>query len=145
MAAAEGMSLRFYKNGDPAELAEQLIVLLQSAKLQLQMAQQNYAAGLEMTMTCVIKNYLRWFELQKCKRELRNADVLFKRTHPWLRALRSGLVTPNWRLQVAPSSQRNNDTDERQRIAAAGNYGNTGNGSNALRMESVKSSQASAD
>jgi glycosyltransferase involved in cell wall biosynthesis len=145
MATAENMSLRFYKNGDPAELAEQLIALLQSKKLQLQMAQQNFAAGLEMTMTCVINNYLRWFELHKCKRELRNARVLLKRTHPWLRALRSGLVTPHWRLHGASSPQRNNDADKRQRIAATPTYGHAGNGSNALNLKSAESSQASVD
>jgi glycosyltransferase involved in cell wall biosynthesis len=145
MAAAESMSLLFYKNGDPVELAEQLIVLLQSRDLQLQMAQQNFAAGLEMSMTSVIRNYLRWFELHKCKREIRNAGVLPERSHHWLRALRSGLVTPNWRLQEVFSSQRKIDTDERQRIAAAGNYEQVVSGSNSLRMESVESSQASAD
>jgi glycosyltransferase involved in cell wall biosynthesis len=122
MAAAEGMSLLYYKNGDPDELAEQLIVLLQSTELQLQMAQQNYAAGLDMSMTSVVKNYLRWFELHKCKREIGNAEVLPESRHPWLRALRSGQVTPNWRLQAASFSQRKNDADERRPVAAAGDY-----------------------
>jgi glycosyltransferase involved in cell wall biosynthesis len=145
MAAAEGMSLCFYKNGDPAQLAEQLITLLQSRELQFRMAQQNFAAGLEMSMTNVIRNYLRWFELQKCKREIRNANVLTERSHPWLRARRSGLVTPNWRLQGASSLQRKNHTDERQRIAAAVDYARAVNKSNSLRMESAESSQASTE
>lgn len=132
MAASEGMSLSYYKNGDPAELAEQLIVLLQSTKLQLQMAQQNYAAGLEMSITSVVKNYLRWFELHNCKREMTNSGVLLQSRHPWLGARRFGLVTPNWRLQEASSSQRKNDPDEPQRTAEAGNYGHAVNGSDAF-------------
>ncbi|MGD0912488.1 MAG: glycosyltransferase [Terracidiphilus sp.] len=145
MAGAEGMSLRYYKNGDAGELAEQLIVLLQSRDMQLQMAQQNYAAGLEMSMTRVIKNYLRWFELHKCKREVRNAGVLFERSHPWVRAFRPGLVTPNWRLRGASYSQRKNDTNVRHSIAPAENYDRAVNSPNALRMESAESSQASAE
>jgi glycosyltransferase involved in cell wall biosynthesis len=138
MAAAEGMSLRFYKNGDPAELAEQLIVLLQSTKLQLQMAQQNFAAGLEMTMTCVINNYLRWFELHKCKREIRNAGPLLERRHHWSRALRSREVTPNWRLQRAFESRQKIDNDEGHRVASAGNYDLADNGSDVLAWGQVK-------
>jgi glycosyltransferase involved in cell wall biosynthesis len=138
MAVAEGMSIRFYKNGDPTELAEQLIVLLQSTKLQFQMAQQNFAAGLEMTMTCVVKNYLRWFELHKYKREMGNTRALFARRRPLFRALRSGLVTPNWRLQVASSPQPKNDTDDRKRVPAAGSYGLADNGSDAFAWSPAK-------
>jgi glycosyltransferase involved in cell wall biosynthesis len=141
MAAAEGMSLRYYKNGDPAELAQQLIALLQSAELQLQMAQQNYAAGLQMTITCVVKNYLRWFQLQKCKRELENAGTLPERSHRWLRALRSGQVTPNWRLQVASSSQRMTETGGRHKIAPAGNHEHADNGSDAFAWNQAKANK----
>jgi hypothetical protein len=34
------------------------------------MGQQNFAAGLEMTIGRVVRNYLRWFELNKYKRTL---------------------------------------------------------------------------
>ena len=34
------------------------------------MAEKNFAAGLEMTMTSIIQNYLRWFELKKLKRDI---------------------------------------------------------------------------
>ena len=34
------------------------------------MAQQNFAAGVEMSMTTVINNYLRWFRLNKAKMAL---------------------------------------------------------------------------
>jgi hypothetical protein len=37
------------------------------------MAEHNYQAGVEMTITSVVKNYLRWFELHKCKKAMRDA------------------------------------------------------------------------
>jgi glycosyltransferase involved in cell wall biosynthesis/Tfp pilus assembly protein PilF len=70
MAAGEGMAIRFFKKGDPAELAEQLIEILESPELQHQMAEHNYQAGVEMTITSVVKNYLRWFELKKYKQAI---------------------------------------------------------------------------
>jgi glycosyltransferase involved in cell wall biosynthesis len=82
MAAEEDMAIRFYSLGDPADLAEQLIAILQSPELERQMAEHNFAAGVEMTMTSVVNNYLRWFELHRCKRGLRNADSLAG-DRPW--------------------------------------------------------------
>ena len=70
MAANENMAIRFYKVGDAAELANQLLAILQSPELEHEMAEQNFAAGLEMTMTSIIQNYLRWFELKKLKRDI---------------------------------------------------------------------------
>ena len=61
----KAMAIRFYEKGDAADLAEQFIVILQSPELQRQMAEHNFAAGVEMTMTSVVRNYLRWFELQQ--------------------------------------------------------------------------------
>src|SRR6202521_5915338 len=61
MAEGEGMSVRFHKKGDADDLAEQLITILQSPELQRQMAEHNFTAGVEMTMTSVVNNYLRWF------------------------------------------------------------------------------------
>jgi len=34
------------------------------------MAEHNYAAGTQMTMATVVRNYLRWFELNRYKRSL---------------------------------------------------------------------------
>ena len=34
------------------------------------MGRQNFAAGLEMTIGNVVRNYLRWFELNKYKKAL---------------------------------------------------------------------------
>lgn len=72
MAESEDLAIRFYKVGDAADLAEQLAAVLQSPKLERAMAMQNYAAGVEMNITHVVSNYLRWFELIKCKEMLRN-------------------------------------------------------------------------
>jgi glycosyltransferase involved in cell wall biosynthesis len=68
MAADEDMAVSFYRTGDAKDLADRLVTILSSSELQRRMAEQNYAAGVRMTMTCVIRNYLRWFELQKHKR-----------------------------------------------------------------------------
>jgi hypothetical protein len=64
------MAIRFYKVGDATELANQLITVLRSSELQRSMGQQNFAAGLEMTIGRVVRNYLRWFELNRYKRTL---------------------------------------------------------------------------
>jgi glycosyltransferase involved in cell wall biosynthesis len=89
MAAGEGMAIRFYEKGDAADLAKQFIVLLKSPELQRQMAEHNFRAGVEMTMASVVKNYLRWFELHKCKRAIRNAGALSAPLRLWRRALRT--------------------------------------------------------
>ena len=78
MATDENMAIRFYKVGDAADLAKQLIAILSSHKLEKEMAEQNYAAGVEMTMTNVVNNYLRWFHLHRCKKAISNADELFE-------------------------------------------------------------------
>jgi hypothetical protein len=75
MAADEEMAVRFYKVGDAASLANELVHVLQSPELQQQMGWQNFAAGLEMTIGNVVRNYLRWFELNRFKRELAGQGV----------------------------------------------------------------------
>jgi hypothetical protein len=96
MAVDEGMAARFYKIGDPADLAEQLVTILESPALQRQMAEQNYAAGVQMSMASVVGNYLRWFEINKCKRALQTAGVPGLRRRRSLSSLsnREGLL--NW-------------------------------------------------
>jgi glycosyltransferase involved in cell wall biosynthesis len=80
MAANEDMAINFYKTGNAVDLAEQLIAILQSPEMQLRMAQYNFAAGVRMTMASVIRNYLRWFELNQFKKEIRNSEFF-----PWSR------------------------------------------------------------
>jgi glycosyltransferase involved in cell wall biosynthesis len=82
MVEDEDMAARFYKPGDAADLAEHLVAILQSAELEYEMAEQNFIAGLEMVIGSVVKNYLRWFTLQKCKRALYKAGVREKSWSP---------------------------------------------------------------
>jgi glycosyltransferase involved in cell wall biosynthesis len=84
MTADEDMSVRFYKVGDAADLANQLIAVLRSPELQRSMGRQNFAAGLEMTIGSVVRNYLRWFELNKYKKALVSAPA---NKSNWLRSL----------------------------------------------------------
>jgi glycosyltransferase involved in cell wall biosynthesis len=100
MAANEDMAANFYRIGDAADLAEQLIAILQSPGVQLRMAAGNFAAGLRMTMTSVVRSYLGWFELNLWKRELRKTGLL-----PWSRrarrhpiSSRSGNTSPRWTI-----------------------------------------------
>lgn len=79
MAAEEDMAISFYKIGDTPDLAGQLVSILQSPELQRQMAERNYAAGTQMTMASVVGSYLRWFELNQCKRAIRRTKFLTAR------------------------------------------------------------------
>jgi glycosyltransferase involved in cell wall biosynthesis len=72
MAENEDLAMRFYKVGDAGDLAEQLAAVLRSSHLEQAMALQNFAAGVEMNISQVVSNYLRWFELSKCKKLLRD-------------------------------------------------------------------------
>jgi glycosyltransferase involved in cell wall biosynthesis len=84
MAADEDMAIRFFKAGDAPDLAEQLITILQSPELERQMARHNFASGIEMTMTNVVGNYLRWFELNRCKRAIGRADAGGVKRQAWV-------------------------------------------------------------
>jgi hypothetical protein len=116
------MAVRFHKKGDANDLAEHMIAILQSPELQRQMAEHNFSAGVEMTMTSVVKNYLRWFELHKCKRAIRNAGALPGPRRAWLRALRASEAAPNWDLHAVLLAQRKDGMDDRHGIAPVGNY-----------------------
>lgn len=70
MAVEEEMAVLFHRVGDAADLAGQLISILQSPELEREMAHINFAAGVEMTLRNVVRKYLRWFELQECKTSL---------------------------------------------------------------------------
>jgi len=106
MVIGEGMAVRFYKRGDPDDLAEQFITILKSPELQRQMSEHNYAAGAEMTMTSVVKNYLRWFELHKCKRAMRHAAVPSGRLRLWVRNLGTKKRPSGGSLQTSPLTKQ---------------------------------------
>ena len=127
MATDEDMAIRFYEKGNSDDLAEQFIVILKFPELQRKMAEHNFAAGVEMTITTVVKNYLRWFELHKCKREMRNAGAVPGFRRIWLRLQRAIEDTPDWSLQIALPTQQTDGMDDQLRIAPAGNYAHVDN------------------
>ena len=85
MADGEGMAVRFHKRGDAEDLAEQIITILESPELQREMSEHNFASGVEMTMGSVVKSYLRWFKLQRCKAKIRNAGRSLGPRRSWPR------------------------------------------------------------
>ncbi len=104
MASDENMAIRFYQRGNARDLADQLIAILESPELERQMAEHNFAAGMEMTMSNVVNNYLRWFQLHHAKRFVRRSTDA--RTQPTpqnrlftLGSLRDRHAVPEWRLQ----------------------------------------------
>jgi hypothetical protein len=64
------------------------------------MAEQNFAAGLEMTMTSVIANYLRWFRLSHAKRALSRDPLLIRSGSPFPSMLQPKRQSPTQSLQA---------------------------------------------
>lgn len=89
MATDDDMAISFYKIGDPANLAEKLVTILESTELQHQMSEHNYEAGIQMTMASVVRSYLRWFELHQCKRTIAAEGAFSGRRRQWLQSLSS--------------------------------------------------------
>ena len=65
MAVDEDMAISFYKAGEPGDLADKLVAILQSPEQQRQLAHHNFSAAMRMTMPSVVRHYLRWFELSR--------------------------------------------------------------------------------
>jgi glycosyltransferase involved in cell wall biosynthesis len=122
MATGEGMAIRFYRIGDAADLAEQFIEILRSPELQHQMADQNFAAGVEMSITSIVSNYLRWFDLQKCKRALRATGRLQEPRRYWFRALPARKASSSLKSQEALPALRGDDMDNGHSRVPAGSY-----------------------
>lgn len=101
MATSEGMAIRFYQKYDAADLAEQVSTILESQVMLQQMAVHNYSAGLDMTLSSVVKNYLRWFELNKCKNTISNDGDSASLKKLWLRIFQAKQISPGWNLQSA--------------------------------------------
>jgi glycosyltransferase involved in cell wall biosynthesis len=114
MAADEDMAVRFYKVGDAAHLASQLITVLKSQELQRSMARQNFAAGLEMTIGKVVRNYLRWFELNKYKKSLADSPEY---QDIWVDPV---LLRKNRAAKLRSSEEDQNVSNIHSREAAAG-------------------------
>ena len=94
MVKDEDMTVGFYRVGDASHLAQQLIRILKSPEIQRKMAEQNFAAGLQMTMTNVIGNYLRWFRLHQAKKALSNGHHRSSLRSPWPQLLRGNRSLP---------------------------------------------------
>lgn len=75
MAENENMAIEFYKRGSPVDLASRISAVLLDNQLEREMARRNFAAGVEMSIRSVVAGYLRWFELNRCKRSLKNAVI----------------------------------------------------------------------
>jgi len=105
MARDEEMAVTFYKKGDATDLAGKLIGVLESRDRQRQMAEQNFSAALRMTMPRVVRHYLRWFELERCKQTLGSIVEPRSRPRSWRASVGSALFrrfstfSSNWTLQ----------------------------------------------
>ena len=126
MAADEDMAISFYKVGDAVDLADKLVTVLQSPEQQRQMAEHNFSAAMQMTMSSVVRNYLRWFELKRCKKAIGPAPVFPVLSTFWRRSvlprfaassaawssrselLAEGEVSKNSREEVTDSGARSN-------------------------------------
>lgn len=127
MATDDDMAISFYNKGDSADLAEKLITILQSPELQRQMSMHNYEAGIQMAMSTVVRNYLRWFELHKYKRAMASKAFAGRR-RPWLRAWSSRLgKSPGWSLDAdllpASSEEEENGSNAEARTIELSSHG----------------------
>jgi glycosyltransferase involved in cell wall biosynthesis len=116
MAADEDMAVRFYTVGDAADLANHLTTVLESPELQRSMGRHNFAAGLEMTIGSVVRNYLRWFELNKYKKQLSKGIAVGAEQA----SLRSLFSQPTQQTQTVPSGNSAHGSDRHGREAAEG-------------------------
>lgn len=106
MVTDEGMAVRFYEVGNATDLAQQLVRILQSPELERKMAIQNFSAGVQMTMSNVIRGYLRWFRLHKTKRTILNNSASSRMRSPWWGAIQTMGQRPEWNLQPALLSRQ---------------------------------------
>ena len=104
MVTDEQMAVRFYKIGDADDLAHHLIEILKSQRLQHSMAEQNFAAGLQMTMTNVIANYLRWFRLNHAKKAFMQGRSLAWSQFPFAAVRQATEQAPRLGIQLAPEA-----------------------------------------
>jgi glycosyltransferase involved in cell wall biosynthesis len=116
MAADEDMAVNFYKLGDVADLADQLVSILQSPEQQCRMAEQNFSAAIQMTLPSVVRNYLRWFELKRCKKEVGSSPLFPHERSFWQRLgfPRLGAFSADWfrsELLSESGGGKNNDPD----------------------------------
>jgi hypothetical protein len=59
------MAADFYRTGDVDDLVEKMVAILSDPEKQRQMSEQNFSAGLRMTMPEVMHRYLRTFDFHR--------------------------------------------------------------------------------
>jgi hypothetical protein len=89
-----------------------------------------------MTMTSVVKGYLRWFELHKCKRAMRDEALIPGLQRPRPNGLRARERSGDWSLPWALRAQRRNEMDGRQRSDPTGNYAQADDAGDAFALSS---------
>ncbi len=105
LAQEEGLAMDFFTPGNTLEMARSIVNLLQNRNRQVEMALQNMAAALRMSMPEIIREYLRTFELRKQIEDLRSVSVA-RRLPRWL-PMRDALVRRSTRKMLRrPSSSR---------------------------------------
>ncbi len=120
MAADEDMAIRFYERGNAGDLADQISAILLSSELEYAMAEHNFVAGIEMTITNVVNNYLRWFRLNKAKRDIRSSGLplspaAFRGDDRVTRA-----STPEWQHHPTLVARQHEERDPADGIAESG-------------------------
>jgi glycosyltransferase involved in cell wall biosynthesis len=124
MAADEDMAIRFYERGNADDLADQISAILLSPELELAMAEHNFSAGVEMTITNIVNNYLRWFRLNKAKRDIRSSATLAPRPALHLDEEAEPDSAQQWQFRPALASQQELDTVGK--LERAHTYGENG-------------------
>ena len=105
LAQEEGLAMDFFTPGNTLEMARSIVNLLQNRNRQVEMALQNMAAALRMSMPEIIREYLRTFELRKQIEDLRSVSVA-RRLPRWL-PMRDALVRRSTRKMLRrPGSSR---------------------------------------
>jgi glycosyltransferase involved in cell wall biosynthesis len=120
MAADEDMAIRFYERGNAGDLADQISAILLSPELEYAMAEHNFVAGIEMTITNVVNNYLRWFRLNKAKRDIRSSSLPLSPAAFHRDDRVTGASSPEWQHHPTLVARQHEELDPVEVIAESG-------------------------
>jgi glycosyltransferase involved in cell wall biosynthesis len=128
MAVDEDMAIDFYKVGDPVGLANKLVAILQSKERQKRMAEHNFSAAMQMTMSTVVRNYLRWFELKKRKKAIGSAPLFPDSRASWRRFAfpRLGASSAGQTSNSDSLAEDGENKNSREGLVSAGNRSQDG-------------------
>jgi hypothetical protein len=79
-----------------------------------------------MTMTKVVGNYLRWFELKRCKRALWSAATYERQRHFWTGNTVESRISTDWVVQTNSSTQKEDGMRSRHAAVPNSNYDDLG-------------------